>query len=151
MSRERFLPLIRELVESTRAFETLSARHIRTLDLTPPQFDIIVTLGDTAGMSCKDLGEKTLITKGTLTGVLDRLEAKGLLARAQSPNDGRSWHIALTTKGEALYEKIFPEHLDHVRPAFANYSDEALESLRRELTQLREAFQALTREETESP
>ena len=71
MPREPFLPTLRELVRCYQAFEVFSAAHVRTLDLTPPQFDIIATLGNTPGMTFKELGEKTLITKGTLTGVMN--------------------------------------------------------------------------------
>ena len=39
------------------------------------------------GMTCKELGEKLWITKGTLTGVLDRLEAKGLVQRERKIED----------------------------------------------------------------
>jgi MarR family 2-MHQ and catechol resistance regulon transcriptional repressor len=49
--------------------------------LTPSQFDIIATLGNTPGMTLQGIGEKTLITKGTLTGVVDRLQEKGLVDR----------------------------------------------------------------------
>src|SRR3990167_4750071 len=85
-----FLPLLRELASTYQAFEVYSAVHIRSLDLTPPQFDIVATLGNTPGMPLKELGEKTLITKGTLTGVVDRLADKGLVRRTASLSDGRS-------------------------------------------------------------
>ena len=41
--------------------------------LTVSQADVIFTLGNTAGMTCGEIGERTLITKGTLTGVIDRV------------------------------------------------------------------------------
>ena len=104
MSPSIFLPVVRELVRSYQAFELVSARHIRQLGLTPPQFDIIATLGNTQGMNCKELGEKTLITKGTLTGVLDRLIDKGLICRSTPPEDRRSIFICLTDAGEALFD-----------------------------------------------
>ncbi len=85
-----------------------------TLGLTSAQFDIIATLGNTPGMMPKDLGEKTLITKGTLTGVVDRLVAKGLVRRIPSAQDGRSQIVQLTRKGAALFDKVFPAHLNYV-------------------------------------
>jgi DNA-binding MarR family transcriptional regulator len=63
------------LAECMQLFEQISTAKVRQFGLTH-QFDIIATLGNTQGMTCKELGEKTLITKGTLTGVLDRLEQK---------------------------------------------------------------------------
>ena len=74
----RSMALVRELVRTYQAFEQLSSSRIRSHGLTPPQFDVIATLGNTPGMSCKELSSRTLITKGTLTGVLDRLLEIGL-------------------------------------------------------------------------
>ena len=84
-----FLSVLRELVRCYQAFERYSATHIQTLGLTPPQFDVVATLGNTEGMTFRELGERTLITKGTLTGVVDRLEAKGIVSRKSCPEDGR--------------------------------------------------------------
>lgn len=81
MRTKRYMPLVRALIECAQSFERCSGAHVRELGLTPAQFDIIATLGNTDGMSCKELGEKTLIIKGTMTGVLNRLEQKGLLSR----------------------------------------------------------------------
>ena len=73
-----YLKLVRPLVEAYQAFWLADNRHIRSLKLTPSQFDVIATLGDTDGMTCSELSARTLVTKGTLTGVLDRLVAKGV-------------------------------------------------------------------------
>src|ERR1035437_4681993 len=113
MTQKSFIPVLRELARAYQEFESFSASHIRTLDLTPAQFDIVAALGNTDGMSCKGLGEKTLITKGTLTGVVDRLIDKKLVRRIASPSDGRSQIVQLTAKGEKLFAKIFPAHLEH--------------------------------------
>ena len=74
VARQPYLRTLRLLAECYHAFERYSAAQVREFGLTPPQFDIIATLGNTEGMSFKQLGEKTLITKGTLTGVVDRLD-----------------------------------------------------------------------------
>jgi MarR family transcriptional regulator, 2-MHQ and catechol-resistance regulon repressor len=138
---KQFMPVVRELIECARAFELCSNAHIRELDITPAQFDIIATLGNTRGMTCKELGEKTLITKGTMTGVLDRLEQKGLLVRKPSAEDGRSWITQLTGKGQALFEEIFPAHLEHLDPLFSSISNAELNTMRNQLRRLRDAFE----------
>lgn len=140
MARQRFLPLIRELMECAQEFERHSAAHVRELGLTPAQFDIIATLGNTAGMTCKELGEKTLITKGTMTGVLDRLQARGLVTRHASPDDGRSWITSLTRKGQQLFDEVFPAHMKHLQPLFQSFDDAELVRMHGQLKQLRAAF-----------
>ncbi|CAK0746680.1 MarR family transcriptional regulator, 2-MHQ and catechol-resistance regulon repressor [Gammaproteobacteria bacterium] len=140
MSQERFLPVIRALAKCYQAFESHSSKHIRMLGLTSPQFDIIATLGNTSGMTCGELGELTLITKGTLTGVLDRLEAKQLLIREHSQEDGRSWKVCLTPEGQKLFEQIFPDHLNYLRPLFKDFTDTDMELICQQLSRLEAAF-----------
>lgn len=140
MTTTPFLPTLRELASAYQAFEAYSAAHIRTLDLTPAQFDIIATLGNTPGMPFKELGEKTLITKGTLTGVVDRLADKKLVQRVASPCDGRSQTVQLTQQGAALFERIFPDHLAHLQRAFVALSPGELTDLEKSLRHLREAL-----------
>ena len=114
-----FLPTVQALVQCYQAFEAYSAAHVRELGLTPPQFDIISTLGNTVGMTATELGDKTLITKGTLTGVVDRLSARGWVERVAHESDGRCQIVRLTQAGEALFAKVFPAHLAHMNACFA--------------------------------
>lgn len=147
MPKKSFLPVIRELVRCYQAFESHSALHIRSMGLTPAQFDIVATLGNTEGMSFKELGEKTLITKGTLTGVVDRLEAKQLVGRSASPTDGRSQIVRLTARGEALFGETFPAHVNHIGRVFASLNADDLKQAETTLRQLRGALEG-TQEST---
>ena len=87
----------------------------------------------------KKLGEETLITKGTLTGVISRLEDKALVQRVASETDGRSQIVRLTAKGESLYERTFPEHLAFIYRIFNDYSPEDIATLEAALLRLRNA------------
>jgi len=122
-----FLPTMQALVKCYQAFEAYSAADIRAMGLTPPQFDVIATLGNTPGMTATELGEKTLITKGTLTGVVDRLAERGWVERVAHESDRRCQIIRLTKAGEGLFARVFPAHMAHLESAFAhvNASDHA--------------------------
>lgn len=139
-----FLPLLRELVRSYQAFENFSAPHIKSMNLTSPQFDVIATLANQAPMTCKTLGEKTLITKGTLTGILDRLEIKGIVERKANEEDGRSQKIMLTLSGLEIFEHAFPNHMRHLEKAFNQLSPQEMINLTNSLKQLRETMEKLT-------
>ncbi|WP_019139493.1 MarR family winged helix-turn-helix transcriptional regulator [Noviherbaspirillum massiliense] len=144
--KARYLRSIRLLAECYHAFEQLSSSHVRTLGLTPAQFDIIATLGNTSGMSFKELGEKTLITKGTLTGVVDRLEGRGLVRRATKTEDRRSTIVQLTKAGEREFERIFIPHVDFCKEKFLDYSEEEFVALDKELAKLKSRLEeAVTR------
>jgi DNA-binding MarR family transcriptional regulator len=90
-------------------------------------------------MTFKKLGEETLITKGTLTGVISRLEDKGLVQRVASETDGRSQIVRLTAEGKALYERTFPEHLIFLSWIFNDYSPEDVAILEAALLRLSKA------------
>ena len=135
------MPTLRQLIRCTRAFERFSGVHVKSMGLTESQFDVIATLGNTDGMTCKELGERTLITKGTLTGVLDRMEARALITRRADASDARRTHIALTRKGHVLFAEVFPAHLTHLQRAFGRLSESELRHLGEGLTTLRLAFE----------
>ena len=142
MARERYLRSIRLLAECYHAFEQISDAHVRTVGLTLAQFDIIATLGNTEGMSCKELGEKTLITKGTLTGVIDRLEAKGMVKRTTNPDDRRCMIIQLTEKGEDEFQRVFAPHIQFCKQPFSDYEEQDFSALERELLKLKSHLEA---------
>jgi MarR family 2-MHQ and catechol resistance regulon transcriptional repressor len=119
--KERYLKSVRLLSECYHAFEQLSASHVRDSGLTPSQFDILATLGNTQGMCFRELGDKTLITKGTLTGVVDRLEQKGLVRRGVLSDDRRMKIVQLTAAGEEEFARLFAPHIAFCKNAFGGY------------------------------
>ena len=117
---QAFIPLMQELAGAYQAFSLYDAEGLRKSgsNLTPSQARVIFTIGGTEGMTCKAIGDITLITKGTLTGVVDRLEQKGLVERWSVEGDGRKTIVALTRRGEKVYEKEFPRHISFLKEKF---------------------------------
>ena len=138
-----FLPTLRELVRTYQSFVDYSAPHIKQMNLTHSQFDVIATLGNQPPMTCKEIGEKTLITKGTLTGVLERLEDKGLIKKYLNTEDGRSYKTGLTKEGQKVFDKSFNEHLVYLEKAFGKLSKKDLETTTTLLKSLRKAFETI--------
>jgi len=121
---QAFIPLMQELAGAYQAFSLYDAEGLRKSgsNLTPSQARVIFTIGATDGMTCKEIGDITLITKGTLTGVVDRLEEKGLVERWSVEGDGRKTIVALTRRGQRVYEKEFPRHIDFLKEKFDGLS-----------------------------
>lgn len=113
-----WLPGFRSLVRCYQAHERVAEEHFRKLGVTGAQFDVLVTLGNTEGLTCRELGERTLITKGTLTGVIDRLIEKGWVVREACSQDRRVIYIRLTESGVETFERIFQPHLDYMSQVF---------------------------------
>lgn len=135
---ERYLKSVRLLAECLQGFERFSGEAVRRCGLTHAQFDIIATLGNTPGMTYKELGDKTLITKGTLTGVIERLEQKGLVARSRSADDKRSFFVRLTAEGEKMFDEVFPVVVEQGKQLFTSYSEADFDALDGSLRKLRQ-------------
>jgi MarR family transcriptional regulator, 2-MHQ and catechol-resistance regulon repressor len=131
---------MRSLATAYQTFYTHTDRHIRSLGLTVPQFDVIVTLGNTDGMLMNELAEQTLVTKGTLTGIVDRLEQKGYVRREIPPNNRRCFRVVLTSTGETLFQQVFPENIEYLKDCFDQLNSEELASIKASLDQLRSIF-----------
>ena len=139
---ERYLKSVRLLAECMQGFERFSGESVRRHGLTHAQFDIIATLGNTKGMSYKELGERTLITKGTLTGVIERLEQKGLVLRERSSDDKRSFFVRLTPAGDQVFCEVFPKVVAHGKQLFADYNEAQFDALDAALSTLRASIAA---------
>jgi MarR family transcriptional regulator, 2-MHQ and catechol-resistance regulon repressor len=139
-TNEPFLLVVRELARAYQAFSAYSEAHVRQFDLTPAQFDVIATLGNTNGLCMGELGEKTLITKGTLTGVIDRLIHKQLVCRETLLENRRSVLVQLTPEGQAVFDRVFPAHIAHLKERFDKLDASELELLTVLLGRLRQVF-----------
>jgi len=133
--------VLRELVRAYQAFASYDAAGYRESGLTVPQADVIFTLGNTAGLTFKEIGELTLITKGTLTGVIDRLEAKGIVRRITQADDRRCTRVELTVKGEKIFAREFPRQIAYIKQRFDRLSNSELAQLHTTLKKLRLAFE----------
>jgi DNA-binding MarR family transcriptional regulator len=143
-ARQQFMPLMRELVRAYQAFASFDAGLHRSNEtgLTVSQADVLFTLGNTQGMTCGEIGERTLITKGTLTGVIDRLAAKGLVERQSVDSDGRCVRIVLTVAGEDLFESIFPCHVASLKQRFDQLERAEIKDGIELLRKIRSAFES---------
>lgn len=72
------------------------------LDLTYPQYLVMLTLWEFGEQSVGEIGDKLHLDSGTLTPLLKRLQSKELIARTRSQTDERTVIITLTNQGRAL-------------------------------------------------
>lgn len=75
------------------------------------------------------LAERTNVTKGTITGLLDGLEREGFVERRNHPHDRRMITIYLTKKGSNLLFSIFPEQVVRISTVLADISEEERNTL----------------------
>ena len=90
---------------TAHAFNRVYKPLLDRLGLTYPQYLVMLVLWERDDVPLKDIGEKLFLDSGTLTPLLKRLEASGLVKRTRSTEDERQVKIALTPKGRALKEE----------------------------------------------
>lgn len=90
------------LYSTSLAMTKLYKPLLEALELTYPQYLVMLVLWEQDDVSVSELGERLFLDSGTLTPLLKRMEAAGLLARVRSPQDERRVQISLTAAGRKL-------------------------------------------------
>jgi MarR family transcriptional regulator, organic hydroperoxide resistance regulator len=107
---------------------------LEPMGLTHPQYLVMLALWEESRLSVTELGRRLSLEPATLSPLLKRLEASGMVTRERDPRDVRALAIALTTKGRRLRHRA-----ERVPPAILNrlgMSVTDLEDLRDGLTRL---------------
>jgi len=78
---------------------------LEPLDLTYPQYLVMLALWELDGVAIKQLVSKTRLDSGSLTPILKRLEQKGLVERRKGDADERQWLMCLTAEGRTLRQQ----------------------------------------------
>ena len=107
---------------------------LQELDLTYPQYLVMMVLWEQEGLTVSAIGEKLFLDSGTLTPVLKRLESKGLINRIRNKRDERMVLLFLTEQGKDLRQQAccIPQKL----LSQINIKIEDLENFKETLTQL---------------
>jgi len=90
---------------ASRAFGGVYRVLLKELGLTYPQYLVMLVLWEHGELPVKKLGEHLRLDSGTLSPLLKRLEAAGLVHRERSARDERSVRVRLTEEGVALRER----------------------------------------------
>ncbi|MES2101826.1 MAG: MarR family transcriptional regulator [Pseudomonadota bacterium] len=93
------------LYSSSLVMTKLYKPVLGALGLTYPQYLVLLVLWETDAIGVGELGERLYLDSGTLTPLLKRMEAAGLLARERAASDERRVIVTLTTAGRALRRK----------------------------------------------
>jgi len=109
---------------------------------TLPQFDVIAQLARAEdGLSFRELSRHLIVTSGNLTGIVDRLEAEGLVYRETHPADRRSIKVRLTPKGRRFADEIIPQHGADIEEILSAVSRTDLAQLRELLGRVNQALE----------
>ena len=138
------MKVIGRMFRLMKTIEAEVGRCHEAFELKYGEFDVLATLRRTGAPHCltpSQLHQSMLLSSGAMTNRLDKLEQKGLIARAHSQEDRRSVKVQLTEKGKNVIEAVFPLHMQTLRKLLGNLDDASRERLAGSLKQWLAAIQ----------
>jgi len=112
--------------------------RLRAIGVSIPQCDILTTLSEEEGVSQQELARRLYVTKGNISGLLDRLESMGLVERRLATSDKRQYAIYLTGPGRATAERALAVQMEWIASTLGRLCEADLEALETQLIQLRD-------------
>lgn len=102
----------------------LAARVMRETGVSVPQFDVLSTLSEREGATQQEIAERLYVTKGNISGLIDRMAEAGLVERRALPHDRRSHALYITdagrealTRGDAMQRQMIARTLGQLPDA----------------------------------
>ena len=95
---------------AAKSIEQFDRASIADTGLHPTDFMILEALLHKGPLPINTIGEKVLLTSGSMTAAADRLEKKGLVERIRDTADGRYFYLHLTGPGRRLIKRAFEKH-----------------------------------------
>ena len=126
----------------------VARRFFRRHGSSEAQFNLMMALkyarGPTSSsdgpLTQNELSRRLLVDKSNITGLLDRLEALGLIRRNDVANDRRSYHISLTDAGREMAERLEGPYEETIAAVMSTFGPEERRELIRLTRKLREAL-----------
>ena len=132
---DRFIPF-RLSVLTNKVSGAIARHYSERFGLSIPEWRVMAVLGETPGLSAREVAERTAMDKVQVSRAVASLVAARRVARTPDDRDGRVGRLALTRAGMAIYEEIVPLALSLERTFVAALSRDEREALDRLLSKL---------------
>lgn len=125
------------LWKAARALEAYAEKSIQELEMCGSDFAVLEALLHKGPLPVNEIGKKVLLTSGSITVAVDRLETKGLVERHAHGTDRRAKIVHLTKEGKKLITRVYADHAaDMERLASASLTRAERDSLIRLLKKI---------------
>jgi MarR family transcriptional regulator, 2-MHQ and catechol-resistance regulon repressor len=111
------------LMKAHRALGHADARSIAASKLGLSDFAVLEILLHKGPLPVNTIGKQVMLTSGSITTAVDRLEEKHLVRREACPNDRRVTFVTLTATGRSLIRRVFKVHADRLETLFEPLSE----------------------------
>lgn len=127
------------VVRTSNLLSAVAAQLFRQFELTEAQFNVLFSLKFAGGdITQAELGKRLVVTRASVTSVLDKLESKGLVQRVDVPGNRRIHHVRLTKAGTELIDRVEPVYREEVHEVLSDFDEDDLHRLIGEMESIRE-------------
>lgn len=139
---------VRTVIEITKTADVLDdvfSRHLSRFGLSRTKFNALVHLRHATGLglTLSELGQKLLVSRANITGLIDRLEKDGLVYRDADPRDRRAFRVRLSQRAQDLMDSVIPLHGEFTSHAVSGLNEQEKEQLIQLLQKLRQNLEQL--------
>jgi MarR family transcriptional regulator, organic hydroperoxide resistance regulator len=126
------------LIRLEARMQAAVGERLREIGLSIPQCDVLTTLTEKQGVSQQELATRLYVTKGNISGLIDRLAEAGLVERRSIASDRRQHAIYLTEAGRRKAETALAVQQRWIASTLGHMSEPDLETLEAKLLTLRD-------------
>jgi MarR family 2-MHQ and catechol resistance regulon transcriptional repressor len=116
-------------MQTSKAIQERIRDEMTKYNLSITEFSVLEVLFYQGKQTIQQIGNRILISSGSMTYVIDKLEQKGIIKRNDCREDRRVIHITLTAEGMEMLENIMPKYQDIVDSIFGDLTDDESELL----------------------
>lgn len=112
------------LMQTSKAIQERIRDEMSQNNLSITEFSVLEVLFFQGKQTIQQIANRILISSGSMTYVIDKLEQKGIIKRNDCNEDRRVIHITLTAEGMEIMEKIMPEHQEMIHYIFGSLTED---------------------------
>lgn len=140
VDRQQFLKQVDDVERLLRTVSTIIKKRGREIladfEITPPQFNALLTLIQDGSLTIGELGEKMYLACSTATDLVDRMERNGLVARERDTNDRRVIRLKVLDRGHQMLEEVMTARRKYLSGVLERISEEETANMIVALTHL---------------
>jgi DNA-binding MarR family transcriptional regulator len=123
-----------QVLRTADTFWNISRAFFQKWDLSPSQFNVLNLLDtEPQGLSQTELSRQLIMHRSNVTGLVDRLEKRGMVDRRDVASDRRAYRVVLSPAGAALLRQILPEYHRRAEAVWEGLSTPRVKAVMRDL------------------
>lgn len=131
------LNIVLAMVRTYNGLISKIEKNVQENGLNLSEFGVLEFIYNQGPQPVQKIADKILVTSGTITYVINKLESKNLVIRKKCEKDKRIFYVSLTKEGEELILRVFKKHKEFLNDLLSEMDEESKRSLLTNLIKMR--------------